>query len=109
MKMGTKTLLGLFAIGAGVLMVAIFATRKRKNPYSPSTTYDVDNLYTLPEGVTEVSTGTIPKEMVDAVHWVYVDFVLSRAYADDAGNTYLVEEHKGFDPLVFLVTPKEMA
>lgn len=107
MKTGTKIFLGLLGVGltAGA---AYLMSRKSTNPYKPSALYEVDNLYTLPEGAVEVSTKEIPRAMVDAVKWVHRYFVLSAAYTD-GDKTFLVEEHEGFDPLVFLVMPKDAA
>jgi hypothetical protein len=107
MKNETKTFFGLLIVGAGLATAVYLLTRRGKNPYSPSDQYDVDNLYSLPEGVTEVSTAQVPDSMTDAVRWVHRYFILSKAYVDGDGNTYLVEEHEGFDPLVFQVVSKE--
>lgn len=106
MKTGTKIILGLLA-AAGLGVVVYFATRKSKNPYKPSTEYDVDPQYKLPNGAAELGLESVPQEMIDAVRWVHRYFQPHEAYADTTGNIYLVELHEGFDPLVFKVAPKE--
>lgn len=90
----------LTSIGLGVWLSL------RKQRQQAAALYDVQPLYRLPRGLRPVEIGIIDRGAVGAVKLKHKEFELHEAYIDTNGALYLVETHKGFEPLVFKVTEK---